>query len=68
MSLLSNGKNSSSISVNNKKANIFGNISLGIHDIPNLQNEINSIAGGTTLQTSLLGTNVIIDTSEYHLL
>ena len=62
MSLLSNSQNSSSISVTHKKANIFGNISIGIYDIPNLQNKISSIVTGTTaLQTT--GGPVIINTT-----
>ena len=53
---------SSKITVNHKKANIFGNISIGISDIPNLQNEISSIIDGTTaLQTN--NGNVIINTT-----
>ena len=47
--------------INNKKANIFGNLLIGINDIPNLQNEINSISGGDNITS-----NIIIRCQRYY--
>ena len=52
----------SKVTVNHKKANIFGNISIGISDIPNLQNEISSLITETSALNTNSG-NVIINTT-----
>ena len=54
--------NSSKVTVNHKKPNIFGNITIGISDFPNLQNEISSLITGTSALNTNSG-NVIINTT-----
>ena len=53
---------SSNITVNHKKANVFGNISIGIPDIPNLQSPIDTLStGGIAVNLSQLHDCTISD-------